>query len=143
MSTLSALTDAIRGNASLDDAEDVLAILLLTDPQHLGAEGQALLERFRARSGIDASLDAAGLEHAVAGYLAQHPIHQDVVARLKAVARGLVEKRGPTSSDVQRALSMLGASTSSAPLGGGVRPKGTIAAGPFARAALSDVRSKK
>jgi hypothetical protein len=135
------LTDAIKGDATVDDVEDVLALLLLTDPKELGDEARALLDRFAKRAGLNAGLDASALTAAVAGYLERSPVNAGVVARLKKIAGSLMKRGQPTSADVQRALAAVGKSNASAPLGGGVRPKGTIPAGPFARAALTSRKS--
>ena len=133
MSTLQDLSDAIRGPATAQDADDVLALLLLRDPTKLQGEGRALLAGFAARAAIGPSLSAAALEAAVQLYLETHPLDAGVVARLKTVAEGLVMRGGPTSSDVAAALTVLGQEPAKGPLGGGSRPKGTIPAGPFAR----------
>jgi hypothetical protein len=136
------LTDAIKGDASVDDVEDVLALLLLTDPKDVGDEARTLLDRFAKRAGIEAGLDASQLTDAVGAYLERKPVNAGVVARLKKIAGGLMKRGQPTSSDVQRALAAVGREhASTSPLGGGVRPKGTIAAGPFARAALTSRKS--
>lgn len=133
MSTLAELLGAIRGTATVEQAEDVVALLLLRNPVNLQADGRALLARYSARAGLDPSLTSEQLEAAVARYLEGHPLNPTVVAAFKAVAQRLVEENAPHAADVAVALSMVGGETSKTPLGGGVRPAGTVPAGPAAR----------
>src|SRR5438046_2903078 len=139
-SPLRTLIDTIRGDAPLEDAEDVVALVLLTEPAGLPDESAALLDRFAARAALpaDAGKDADALASAVETYLAKRPPNPAVVARLKSAAQNVVAALGPRAGSVDKALAAVGSSASSSkPLGGGVRPQGTVPAGPFARASLT------
>jgi hypothetical protein len=141
MSNLATLLSSVQGSASVEEAEDVVAVLLMRDPTSLSREGLDLLARFSHRSGVDLTQATPALEAALETHLARKPLNPGVLAALKNVARDLAERQGPASADVRAALSMLGKGTSHTPLGGGHRPSGTVPAGPLARF-QADVKKK-
>ena len=108
-----------------DDVEDLLALMILSNPpEQLDDDAAELVGRFATRAGLAPGAGAEDVRAAIARYLKDKPPSEPLVAALHALARDHA-----LDSDVgaaaQRFTGVLG--------GGGERPQGTVPAGPMAR----------
>ncbi len=112
-----------------------LVIAAKVPTESLNADMQKLLGQFVVDAKLDLKQPAADVQAAIVAYYDEKPANRELQTEVQKFVREELQAGG-AGGDAAMAALLGGAATTTGVLGGGVRPEGSVPAGPMARFAV-------